>query len=258
MYEQIKSEAAKLNQDICKIQQQLIGMPKGSLQCKKNGKYPMSYHWDQNSLTYLNKKHRWLAEKLAVKKYLTLLLSEKINEKESLEAYLSTHHFSSYRSDALLNPSSAYSTLLKSYFTPTCINHQEWMQAPYERNPKYPDHLIHKCISGNYVRSKSETIIDLALYLNKIPYRYECELILDNITYYPDFMLLHPKTDMLYYWEHFGMFDDADYINDALMKLQNYAKHGIIPNINLITTYETKDNPFTLDMAEKIIQFYFS
>ena len=100
-------------------------------------------------------------------------------------------------------------------------------------------------------------MIDTLLYLNKIPFRYECALHLGNTTIYPDFTILHPHTGKIYYWEHFGMMDDANYAKNTCFKLQTYTTHGIIPSINLITTYETKEHPLSSDFIEKIIQHYF-
>lgn len=64
-------------------------------------------------------------------------------------------------------------------------------------------------------------------------------------------------TGKIYYWEHFGMMDNPDYTKDYLWKMQFYINHGIIPNINLITTYETKDFPLTADEVEHWIQRIF-
>ena len=100
-------------------------------------------------------------------------------------------------------------------------------------------------------------MIDTLLYLNKIPFRYEDALHLGNTTFYPDFTILHPSTGKIYYWEHFGMMDDAAYAKNTCFKLQTYTSHGIIPSINLITTYETKEFPLSSDSIEKIIHHYF-
>ena len=78
-----------------------------------------------------------------------------------------------------------------------------------------------------------------------IPYRYECALELDEFITYPDFTIMHPITVKLFYWEHFGLMDDPHYCQKHFLKLQNYISHGIIPSINLITTYETKSPPWT-------------
>ena len=65
------------------------------------------------------------------------------------------------------------------------------------------------------LRSKSEAIIDMILYKNGIPFRYEEKIVLGDVILYPDFVIRHPKTGDFYYWEHFGMMDDEDYINKA-------------------------------------------
>ena len=114
-----------------------------------------------------------------------------------------------------------------------------------------------KSISGNIVRSKSESLIDMSLYVRRIPFRYECELQLGEHTIYPDFTIRHPITGKVYYWEHFGLMDDESYAKNAFFKQQTYATYGIIPTQQLITTYETKNSPLSSDFVEKIIQFYF-
>lgn len=131
------------------------------------------------------------------------------------------------------------------------------MSAPFEQNPKHPEDLIHKEISGNLLRSKSEAIIDTFLHQNRLPYRYECKLVLGQEILYPDFTIRHPKTGEIYYWEHFGKMDDPSYYRKVFPKLRLYTSHNIIPSINLITTFETQDNPLTVDVIEKIIQHYF-
>ena len=60
------------------------------------------------------------------------------------------------------------------------------------------------------MRSKSEAMIAMSLYVQKIPYRYECELKLGSITLFPDFTIRHPETGEIFYWEHFGMMDKPD------------------------------------------------
>ena len=93
--------------------------------------------------------------------------------------------------------------------------------------------------------------------LNKIPFHYEEKLILDGIMLYPDFVMRHPFTGQYFYWEHFGMMDNPDYCNHACDKIKLYCRHGIIPSVNLILTYETKQCPLNADKVEMILQEYF-
>ena len=130
------------------------------------------------------------------------------------------------------------------------------MNAPYEQSNKHPDHLIHKTNSDYCVRSKSEALIDMILRKYKIPFRYECALEIDGFIMYPDFTLRHPHTGETFYWEHFGMMDDISYTRNAYNKLQIYASRGIIPSVNLIATFETKQNPLDIGTIEQVIENY--
>ena len=147
--------------------------------------------------------------------------------------------------------------LIKPYFTPLSEDLYEWMNSAYETNLNYPEHLVHKSTSGHLLRSKTEAIIDMFLYQNQIPFRYECALHLGETTLFPDFTIRHPKSGDLYYWEHFGLMDNPSYVQNTYSKLQLYTTYGIIPTIQLITTYETKDHPIDVDTISKIISHYF-
>jgi len=237
------------------IQRQLQDLPSGNLICARNGKQYKWYKHTGQSNIYLPKKDRQLAEQLALKKYLNLLSEDLSHEKRAIEFYLS-HHSTSNHSEELLNHPE-YKILLEKHFTPLSLELSDWMKAPYNTNPNHPEHLLHKSSSGNLVRSKSESIIDMLLYLNKIPFRYECALQLGDIIFYPDFTIRHPQTGDTYYWEHFGLMDNPDYAQNTFAKLQHYTAHGIIPSLQLITTYETKEHPLSPDAVEKIITQFF-
>jgi len=168
-------------------------------------------------------------------------------------------HYSSSpgQAEKLLAPDSKYLPLLSSFFLPANERIASWVNAPYESNQKYPEKLIHKSSSGHFVRSKSEEMIATLLFMHGIPFRYECFLTLNGISLFPDFTILHPKTEKLFYWEHFGLMDDTSYSKTALSKLQLYISHGIIPSIQLITTFETKNSPLSSDMIRELINYYF-
>ena len=101
-------------------------------------------------------------------------------------------------------------------------------------------------------------MIDMLLYQNQIPFRYECALTLGNTLLHPDFTIRHPATGEYYYWEHFGLMDQPVYASNAFSKLRLYAENGILPGIHLITTYETLEHPLSMEMVEKIIKYYFT
>lgn len=255
LYEKIVAECAKLESQIQELQAQLAVAPSEELSCARDRKYIKWYIRDERGRIPLKKSMREFAEQLAIKKYLTAQCNDLVAEQKALNAYLERHQPST--TDSLLAATSPYRELLLSHFHPASEAAKHWMQGPYQTNPKHPEHLKHKSFSGNYVRSKSELIIDTALYLHHIPYRYECELQLDDLTVYPDFTICHPQTADIYYYEHFGMMDNPAYAKKAYAKLSAYAEHGIIPSHNLIVTFETSKEPLTPDIIERIIETYF-
>lgn len=250
-------ESFRLGEQINRLKEEINKLPEGKIICIKNGKYSQWYQSDGHTKTYISKKKRKLIESLAKKKYLSYLLEDFENEKRAIEFYLKHHREDIGKAEQFLTENSEYEELLSSYFKTQSKELQEWLQEPFEQNSQYNENLILKTISGNPVRSKSEVIIDTLLYINKIPFRYECALRLGRRTYYPDFTIRHPKTGKVYYWEHFGMMDDEEYIRKACAKLQIYALNGIVPSINLIMTFETSDCPLGAEEVMGLIEKYF-
>ena len=249
------SEYQKLEQQTKALKEQMDSLPEGKLICSQNhGRYKW-YQSDGRVKTYIPKQKHSLAKQLAVKKYLSIQMKECLEEKKAIQLYLKHHCKHPGEAEKLLSQDSGYRELLSDYFTPIDHNLSEWMNCPYPRNPSHPELLIHKSISGNLVRSKSESIIDMLLFLNKIPFRYEYALQLKDFTVYPDFTIRHPATGQTYYWEHFGLMDHPDYCQNVCSKLQLYASCEIIPSINLITTYETKKTPLDPELVKKIIAY---
>lgn len=249
------SKYKKLETQIQSLKEQIKNFPPGKLSCACNGKHYKWYHCNNQVNTYIPKNQQQLAEQLAYKKYLCSLLDDLSHEKRAIQFYLKHHSNNSKTEQILTHPE--FKKLLSPTFKPASQELTDWMLAPYEHNLNYPENRIYKSSSGNPVRSKSESIIDMLLYIHQIPFRYECALQLGDITIFPDFTIRHPQTGTTFYWEHFGMMDNPSYAQGTFSKLQLYTSYGIIPSIQLITTYETKENPLTPDTVEKIIAQYF-
>lgn len=251
------AEHKRLEKEISSLQSKLQSFPNGKLICVRNGGHYKWFHSDGHTQTYIPKKKRKYAEQLAIKKYFSDSLEELKQEQKAIEYYLRHHKQNSDKTAQLLSDNSGFKELLTPYFQPISQELLEWMNSPFQKNPNYPELLIHKTVSGNLVRSKSEVLIDMSLHMHRIPFRYECALHLDHTTVYPDFTIRHPQTGEYYYWEHFGLMNDDSYIQKTCSKLYTYSSNGIVPSIHLITTYETKDNPLSLEMIEKTIEYYF-
>lgn len=244
-----------IEKEINSINKQLKLLPDGDFYCTHNGKYIKWIHRLDQHKSCIPKKDFEFAQQLATRKYLSLRLQELTQEKQAIINYLKLSPTCYKSQELLMKPE--YAPLIKNVNDPFSRTILDWMNAPYRTNPHHPDSLTHKTQSGRFVRSKSEAIIDMLLTQNNIPFRYECELVFDSITIYPDFTIKHPTTEKIYYWEHFGLMDNPTYAHNALTKLQTYISYGIIPNITLITTYETKTHPLTIDTVSDIISKYF-
>lgn len=251
------AELERINKRINGLELELYSLPPGKLYIIKD-KAKTSDKWylsTEKGMTYIRKTEIQLAEALAKKRYLKAQLDYLIQERLAITFYLSHHPNDSKNADTLL--SSRYSSLLTPYFKTDSQLLQDWVNEPYLPNQAHPEHLIHQSSSGHLVRSKSEAFIDSMLFKNKIPFKYECPLVLNDILIYPDFTIKHPRTHMTYYWEHFGLIDMPTYMSLAQSKLNLFISNDIIPSINLITTYETKEHPLSFDLVEKIITNYF-
>lgn len=257
LYQQIISEIQRLDHQINSLKQQLQSLPPGNLVCCQHNSSYKCYQSLNSQKTYIPKSNKILAEKLAYKKYLLLLLDELENEKKALEKYL-CHRKPSQQLQTLLTTPSPYQQLLQSQLYSISEDLTDWSTAPYPQNPAHPEGLIFQANGGLMVRSKSEMLISIYLYTHSIPFRYECALTLGTSTIYPDFTIRHPQTGAIFYWEHFGMMDSPHYIDTTCSKLQTYAHHGIVPGIQLITTYETQSSPLSLNVIEMLVSHYFS
>lgn len=254
---QVHLERQALQKQINMLLARKAELPKGKLICIRTGKYYKWYQYYEGKRIYISKKNKELAEALAEKTYIICLLEDLIVKLNALDSYLEGYAEGPGKAEQFLLDHPEHQRLLTSYFSKKAPQILEWMRASYPTNPYHPEQLVHKTAAGHMVRSKSESMIVMMLQKYKIPYRYECELKLGNQTVYPDFMIMHPKTGEIYYWEHFGCMDDPEYVKKTVHKIQLYSLNGILPSVHLITTYENKKYPLSSEMIEDIIKYYF-
>lgn len=257
VYEIVRKEYDKTTHQIQRIQEELLKYPPGKILVAKNGIYNKWRYNDGKTTVYIPKSKRKFAEKMMAKKYLQLQLKNLQHEQMAMEHYFHHHDSNAFQSEISFFNSPGHKELLAPHFKLPNQELDEWQNAKFKKNELFPERLICKTLSGIYVRSKSETFIDMCLYKNKIPYRYECALQLGQTTYYPDFTIRHPHTGEIFYWEHLGQIDNPKYRKDAFHKLQVYISNGIIPSINLILTYETEQYPLSPGTVEDIVKYYF-
>lgn len=115
----------------------------------------------------------------------------------------------------------------------------------------HPEHLVHKNMKGEIIRSKSEIIVNNVYETLKIPYSYEERVYwpqnappeaweikrrLNIPDYYvPDYTCKLPDGTKKYH-EHLGLMDKDWYMENWMKKMILYYWAGIIPGKNLIIT----------------------
>ena len=92
-----------------------------------------------------------------------------------------------------------------------------------------------------------------------VPYRYEYPLKLKSgrdgafRTIHPDFLCLNVRTRAEFYWEHFGLMDDPDYLERTLVKLKDFAENKILSGKNLLFTMESTACKLSTRQIENLI-----
>lgn len=247
LYEKIKKECEKT----------LKRAPKGKLIVSSDGSHPRFYLKDDScKRNYISKKNSKLITELAQKEYCQNLLKV-INLRLRLFDKLNKD----YQDDELIQVYTQLNThkkqLVKPFLSPFPEYAEEWQNAEFAKRRFYENDPVILTERGERVLSKSEKIIADKLFVLGIPYRYEYPIhISPYFTFHPDFTLLHPKSRKVWIWEHLGMMDNPDYVEKALKKIEEYAKHGYFPGVNLILTYETSQRPLNMQIILAMLKEY--
>ncbi len=117
----------------------------------------------------------------------------------------------------------------------------------------YAEHLVHRTVRGELVRSKSEVIIANLLHAAGLDYAYERPLTGTAAlgTVHPDFSLVDPAGDVVV-WEHLGMLDRDDYRASWERRRAWYQANGYQEGINLFTSNESGGALDSVKLAEQL------
>lgn len=103
----------------------------------------------------------------------------------------------------------------------------------------YAEHLIHRTLRGELVRSKSELVI--ANHLHTLGLQYYYERPLEGVAapgrLRPDFSFVDDAGE-IYVWEHLGMLGRPDYEKSWAWKKNWYVLNGFVEGKNLFVTSE--------------------
>ncbi len=259
-YQKVQEELQHIDKELEVLKARLKRAPEGHLNCiRESAKYTRwSYRRHKSAKKQtIPKADVKFAKNLAVKRVDEIRSKELSDNRKAAELYLKHHHKSDEVTQFLKEHSGFIPLLKETEYDLENDTLHSWAYASYPTNPLNPEKKIFETLKGDHVRSKSELLIANFLFTHQIPYRYECSIELGSNIYYPDFTIRHPQTKELFLWEHFGMMDETGYQRKAWAKLQNYAIHGFLPMINLITSYETLTHPLTQTYILMIIENYF-
>lgn len=191
---------------------------------------------------YLKRSEKNLAKEIAQRDYDTRVLKNAKERMHAINTFLNKYEKTSLKK--MYEKTSPYRRELIN--VPELSDEEyikQWQAVKYEGKPfeKGDGEIVTE--RGERVRSKSEKIIADKLNALKIPYRYECPIVINGIKFYPDFTILKMPERKEVYLEHLGLMDDENYIEGAIYKLNMYEKNKIYVGVNLFLTHETKKNP---------------
>lgn len=114
-----------------------------------------------------------------------------------------------------------------------------------DANPYYPEHKKYY-FNGIYYRSPAEADIARIYTEQQIPFKYEPEIWLKGLNHpiYTDFVFLIKELDLCKFHEHFGLKHSADYTRKTATTYINYSDAGLLPEIDVIYTYDVDGFPF--------------
>lgn len=262
--EALRAELGYLEQAIQWADSCLKNAPEGSLLVDTHRKEPR-YYWRETQHvhkgTYLSKEHIAKAQSLAQKDYALQIKKVAATEMFRLEKLFARNKKAGERSceEMLAGVYEQLPPERKQLVVPYEISDedyaQQWLQTEYEANGHSFGVTAFYTQQGQRVRSKSEVIIADHLNAAGVPYKYEKSLFIGGYSpVYPDFTVLNKRTRKEYVWEHLGAMDNPEYCNDALDKLNRYARSGYLPGEKLLITQESASVPLDTRVVSALIE----
>ncbi len=250
---------------INEMESKISALPTGVLYKCVNKKrntiqYYCTFKGNSNKRIYLNpSKDISLIKDLSTKKYCLQVLESAKSEKEALDSLLHYYNKNAVYSDVYSSLDITSQKITDSLL----LSNNEY--AKWWQSQKYPKKDFDASITtefytnrGERVRSKSEILIANTLDKLCIPYRYECQLIMqDGTMIYPDFTILKVHTREEKYYEHAGRMTDIGYNKDFMRRLNLYERNGIFVGDKLYVSFESKEYPLSTFNLEKMLTQWF-
>lgn len=251
----LEQEMKQLEEKIRILEQRLARYPEGILILGSSGGYTQYYYRDGKGYKhYLKKEQREFAQLLAQKDYDDKLLGNlktkhhyvkkcynQYKEKSVMEIYEKLHH--------------SRKNLVEPIYVSDHEYAKQWQDVSWQRKPFAEGVPEIYTVKGERVRSKSEKILADYFEREGIPYRYEYPVRLSGSKIiHPDFMLLNIHTRKEYYLEHLGQMDNPEYAANAVSRIEEMARNGIVQGNNLLLTAETSKHTLNMGYVQKLIE----
>ena len=127
-----------------------------------------------------------------------------------------------------------------------------------------PEGLTVTAFDGTPMRSRAEAFHYEAFYIYNIPVIFELPYDIDGETYWPDFTffdvfsLTAKMLEHLGNWFHANTHKRIQYRQDAIHKIDEYAKIGFYPGTHLFLTFGAPDNKFDVQAIHSQIAMFAS
>lgn len=255
--EQLIALRASLNDLLSDLSKEVETLPEGTLYVnRKDGK---NYYNQRLPKAGYRKKARTVAITrdsglvlaLVRKKYVETAIENITTDLKELdraiEKYKPTAEISVMQSFC-----AKYPELLPGIY-PEGTDHNKWA-ADFVPPKFYVEDYKSVSAKGEDMRSGGEMYIASRLDHFGIPYRYEYDTGIPDLSYAPDFTIMRPRDHKIIYWEHFGKVNDYGYVLNNFVKVKDYINYGIKPWDNLIMTFSNEKGGYDGKLIDAMIE----
>jgi hypothetical protein len=253
----------ELNKLVSYLENHPVMAMKGTLLvCQNARKCNIYKQTDDGEREYLGKDKQEEIQKLAKKAHYQKMLSAARKERDQIQKCIRTLNSGTGITDIddvypslnkVIRRTEGPFTMTDDGYVSKWLKKNNYLRNNRELNGQY------KTLKGEYVKSKSEVIIADRLTYYGVPYVYEITTAADAFVdmRYPDFLILNKRTKGEFYWEHLGKMGDPQYAARNQIKMEQFAKQGIILGKNLIVSLECGDRPLSTEYVDSVIKGLF-
>ena len=250
----------ELNKFISYLEKQSVMKEKGSLVVCESTKAVNTYKVSEDGRReYLGKDRQEEIRTLAKKAHYTKMLSAARKERDQIEKCIKILNSGKGITD-IDDVYPSLNKVIRRTEGPFAITDDgyvsKWLKKYNALRDRKELNGQNKTLKGEYVKSKSEVIIADRLTYYGVPYVYEVTTAAEDYwdVRSPDFLILNKRTREEFFWEHLGKMGDPQYAARNQIKMEQFAKQGIIMGKNLIVSFECGERPLSTEYVDSVIK----